>query len=73
MTNFIKVFPHDPEQWIYDKAFSYKKLFSQEEKKYSTPEDKLIAKLEIEIRCLRRAISDFNEVYKKFLENPQND
>ena len=73
MTNSIKVFPHDPEQWIYAKAASYAKDLSTEEKPYSTFGDKLIAKLEIEIICLRRAISDFNEVYKKFLENPQND
>lgn len=73
MTNSIKVFPHDPEQWIYAKAASYVKDFSSAEKKYSTPKDKLISKLELEIRCLKKAISDFNEVYKKFLENPQND
>lgn len=73
MTNLIKVFPHDPEQWIYAKATSYEKLFLIDKWKFKTPEDKLIAKLELEIRCLKKAINDFNEVYKKFLENPQND
>lgn len=71
----MAVFPHNPEQWIYAKAAEYEKVMPklpQHKLIFTTPEDIAIAKLEMEIHCLKIAIKDFNTLYNKFKENPQN-
>lgn len=71
-----EAFPVDPEQWIYAKTSELIQQATEQRvharSRYMTPEDKAIEALEIEVLCMRLAIRRFTELYKKFLENPQN-
>lgn len=64
-----EVFPHDPEQWIYNKAREYEIEIPVDLKGPYTPEDRAIALLKHEVTCLKLALRDFNNLYKKFKEN----
>lgn len=66
-----EAFPTDPEQWIYNRAEQIEKSLSKKQrwfigKTYLDPE---AAKLAVEIHCLEKAISAFNNLYTKFKEN----
>lgn len=68
-TNIPEAFPQDPEQWIYNKAREYEiKLPVKLEAPYTT-EERTIALLRHEVKCLKLALRDFNNLYKKFKEN----